>query len=64
MNHFSVSMLFHRSNVNVISDIKAVVRSQTVTILTNVNLVLMIVVILAMLTVKECFYRGTEMTHL
>ena len=56
-------MLFHRSNVNVISDIKAVVRSQTVTILTNVNLVLMIVVILAMLTAKDCFYRGTVMTH-
>ena len=56
-------MRFHRSNVNVIKDIKAVVKSQTVIILTNVNLELMIVVILAMLIVKERFYRGRIMTH-
>ena len=56
-------MRFHRSNVNVIKDIKAVVKSQTVIILTNVNLELMIAVILAMLIVKERFYRGRIMTH-
>lgn len=39
------------------------VKSQTVIILTNVNLELMIVVILAMLIVKERFYRGRIMTH-
>ena len=50
-------MPFPRSNVNVLSDIKAVVKSLTVIILTNVNLELMIVVILEMLIVKEVFQQ-------